>query len=329
MPSSITHSYFALDLYNALPHSLKRRINHQEEYLKLFSQGSDPFMFYMFFTTKKGQNIQYKMHTKDTQKFFLNTVEYIHKNRLSHDKYSLCYLYGFIAHYCLDLNAHPFIYYKSGVFKRHDKSTYMYNSLHQKIEYSIDNYFIETREVVNPKNFRIDKFIFNNCKINDTLSNLIDYSIGNTYNIKSASSLYKKSIKNMKTFFYLFNYDPFGIKLKFYQTLDFILPQSITKLEELSYYQKYDKRLDYLNDNKKTWNLPWDKSVKFNTSFMDLYNRSLNDAVNMISKVTILLDKEILDINRVKILFNNLSFTTGLDCNKEVLMKYFEKEVEL
>ena len=114
MPSSITHAYFSVDLYNELPKKCQERIDL--DYLKMFTQGSDPFMFYNFFVGKKNKtisHIQYIVHTKKTNMFFKNNISYIIDNNLNNNKEILSYLYGYISHYYLDLYTHPFLYYKT------------------------------------------------------------------------------------------------------------------------------------------------------------------------------------------------------------------------
>ena len=149
MPSSMTHTYFGLDVYNKLNTQSKEKISNSLEYFKLFSQGSDPFMFYNFLLGKKAKmysDVQGIIHTKKTREFFITTIKYIHENNLSNNPDVMAYLYGYICHYFLDLYTHPFIYYKSGKFKKEDKNTYKYNGLHQTIEYAIDLYFINKND---------------------------------------------------------------------------------------------------------------------------------------------------------------------------------------
>ena len=107
MPSTMTHTYFANDVYNKLPTNCQNKINNKLENYKLFAQGSDPFMFYHFFLGKKAKysmEIQRKMHTTKTRDFFINTIKYIHNNNLINNQEAMPYLYGYICHYYLDLN---------------------------------------------------------------------------------------------------------------------------------------------------------------------------------------------------------------------------------
>ena len=327
MPSSMTHTYFGMDVYEELSAKSKKLIDSKVEYFKLFCQGSDPFMFYHFLLGKKAKEmteIQEKMHQEKTQKFFLNTIQYIHEHKLQNDAEAMTYLYGYICHYYLDLYAHPYLYYKSGIFRKRNKNTYKYNGLHQQIEYAIDLYFISKRETDNPAKFKIHHGIFGNASFSSPLKDLINYSIGTTYSIDNSVNKYWSSIQYMKKFFYIANYDPYGIKLKFYKLIDKFKPKRIVKFEELSFYNRYDEVDDYLNLERHKWCYPWDKRKVFTSSFLDLYEVALKDAVSTIKDVTNILDNKILDLKRIKQLFPNLSYVTGKPCYQKLEMKYFE-----
>ena len=327
LPSSVTHSYFAMDVYQKLNRCCQKKIEHNLGNYKLFSQGSDPFMFYHFLLGKKAnqmKQLQNRMHHEKTQDFFLSIINYIHQEQLQDDSLIMSYLYGYICHYYLDAFTHPFIYYKSGFFVVNDKNTYQYNGLHQEIEYRIDSYFIEKREHQDPSKFRIDKFIFETKGFSKELEELIQISIGKVYDTKEVVRLYEKSIWYMKKFFRLINYDPYGWKLKFYQLLDKFTSDKTIRLEELSFYSPYLEKKDYLNLAHQKWNYPWDKSSCLTTSFLELYDMACQQAVIAIQEVTTMLNKRNYNEKRLKEIFANWSFATGIDCKRKVEMKYFE-----
>ena len=250
MPSSMTHTYFGMDVYQELKSKYQKYISSKQEYFKLFCQGSDPFMFYHFLLgikAKRMKELQTRMHTEKTQEFFLTTIHYIHDHHLIHDEEAMACLYGYICHYYLDLYTHPFIYYKSGVFDPEDKNTYSYNGIHQEIEYMIDCYLIETREKESSQKFRVYEKIFQVSSFSPTLKDLIEESIGITYSIPNVTYKYEKAIWYMKNFFRYINYDPYGIKLRIYKLIDKISPKKMIRLQELSYYNDYQDKLHYLN----------------------------------------------------------------------------------
>lgn len=328
MPSSMTHTYFGIDVYKKINNNCKNKIKTSLEYYKLFSQGSDPLMFYHFLIgpkAKKCTDIQKTIHSNKTREFFLATIDYIYQNKLTSNSEIMAYLYGYICHYMLDLHTHPIIYYKSGIFDKKNKNTYKYNGLHQAIEYGIDLYFINKRETINKNKFKVHKEIFNVKKLTKELKEIINYSIGDTYSLPNISNIYEKSIWYMTNFFKIANYDPYGIKLFLYKIADKILPNSIINFKELSFYNDYPNIHNWMNLSKNKWYLPWDNTISYTTSFLDLYNIALNKAIKTIEEVTEMLDNNNLNKKRLKQIFNNLSYVTGLDCNINVDFKYFEK----
>ena len=326
MPSSMTHTYFSDNVYNKLNKVSKNKIKKNIEYFKLFSQGSDPFMFYNFLIGKKAKeiaNIQYRMHTTKTKEFFISTINYIHNNNLKDNSIIMAYLYGYICHYFLDLYTHPFIYYKSGIFKKNDKNTYKYNGVHQKIEYAIDLYFIKNRESINSNKFKVYREIFNVNSFTPELEDIIKYTIEDIYKVKNASNIYLKSIWYMKIFFKLANYDPLGIKLRIYSLIDKFTPSNVIKLKELSFYNTYKDIDKWLNLDNNIWYLPWDRNKSNTSSFIDLYNIAMNKSIKTIEEVTSMLDNNKIDNKRLNFLFKDLSYSTGVNCNKKVIMKFF------
>ena len=323
----MTHTYFGLDVLKKLPKVYSNKLDGSLEYFKLFCQGSDPFMFSHFLLGKKAKeigSIQSKMHKTKTRDFFLAVVQYIHENQLKNDGDVMAYLYGYICHYCLDYHTHPFIAYKSGVFKKKDKSTDKYNGIHQEIEYMIDWYLIQKRENISPKKFRVYQEIFDVSSFTPTLEKCIKESIGKTYEVQKVVSLYQSSIGYMKYFFRLANYDPWGWKKMVYTLVDKISPRSMIHVKELSYYNTYEDKLSYLNLERKKWYFPWDKTQKFTTSFFDLYDQALKEARRIIEGVTKELEKDTLDMQVLKGLFLDLSFSTGRPCDEKLELKYFE-----
>lgn len=322
----MTHTYFAIDVYNNLPITIKTKITNPE-YLKLFAQGSDPLMFHNLFIGKKSkyyQQIQYQLHTENTQKFFLTLINYIKNNKLENNEQVLSYLYGNICHYYLDSLTHPYIIYKTGKFQKHNKGTHKYNALHQEMEYLIDIYYISKNEKINPKTFKIHKKIYKNYPFSKELATCINTTIKETYNIPNYANLLKKSSQEMKIFFRIFNYDKTGLKKLIYHLIDTITPSSTIKIKELSYSNNPNKALKYLNLEKKRWNHPSIKQEIYNYSFEELYTIAKNQSINTITEVTKMLETNSLNQKTLKKLFKNTSYTTGKNCNKKLTYKYFE-----
>lgn len=327
MPSSITHAYFAREVYTSLPVKYKNKINSNTGELELFAQGSDPFMFYQFFigwNAEIGKKLQHQMHTSKTRDFFLQVIKKIHDKNLKNNKSAMAFLYGYICHYYLDLMTHPFIDYQAGNFKRDDKRTYPYNTLHQKIEYRIDSYIILEKLKKNPKTFKGYQYLFKSCKLNNVVKKMMDEVLREVYSFDQASFYYQKAIYQMRLFWKYINYDFTGIKHLIYTGVDKVTPKYMVRLEELSFHTKSSGE-EYLNLGHEKWCFPWDNSTYQETSFFDLFEIAKEKAINTIMEVTDMIDEEKIDVKRLKKLFSNLSYATGLNCEKEVKYQYFKE----
>ena len=321
MPATITHAYFAKDLYEVLPDTISSKLDLSRT--KMFAQSTDSIMFYNILSLAPGKSFRkfdHYFHTHNTKAFFISLLDYVKRhNIVDTDTYS--FIVGFIAHYVLDSTIHPYVIYKAGQFNKKDKTTYKYNNIHHFMETFIDNDLVIRRENTNPYKFKISKFCFNTKKFSMDLNNTIDYAFYNTFNIRGMAPKYYKSLKQMKTFLTLFRIDQFGIKKFFYKLIDTFTPRRVFRFEALSYHYPLEDKHNFLNSNHSMWRNPCDFEMTSTESFIDLYLKSLKEARSIIIKVFDYLNGE--DIN-LEELFLNKSYITGLNCDEKKELKYFE-----
>lgn len=321
MPATVTHAYFMKDLYEVLPDNITSKIDINRS--KMFAQSTDSIMFYNLLSLKPSHNLrkfQYYSHTHKTNEFFINLLNYVRDHNIDDiDTYS--FIVGFITHFVLDSNVHPYVIYKTGFFDKKKKETYKYNGIHHFMEAFLDNDLIKRRENTDPYKFNISKFCFDTKKFSNDLNNTIDYTFYTTFNIKNMSYKYYKSLKQMKTYLRLFRMDRFGIKKFFYKIIDTFTPRSMFRFEAVSYHLPLEDKHNYLNNNHTMWKNPVDDNITSTESFVDLYLKSLEEARNISIKVFEYLNGK--DIN-LKSLFLNKSYVSGLDCDIEKELKYFE-----
>lgn len=325
MAGTITHAYFALDLYDKLSIRSKELLIDYKEDLKMFAQNTDILFFYNITNLKKGKmvrNFGYRSQKIKTYEFFSTLINYIKYNQHQYNPQVIAYLYGMLSHYVLDSTMHPYIIYKTGNFKKEDKSTYKYNHLHNEMESYFDNYLLTIREGINPHKFKCHQFCFNVDSFNKELIEVMDFTYKEIFGINDFHKYYLTASKQMKFFYHVFRYDPIGIKKVCYQMIDFISPKSLLRKVPLSYHINKDDKKWFLNLEHKKWYNPTDKRTKSNESIIDLYIKSLGKATKMIQEINQFLyyDKKI----NLKKVIGNLSYETGKDCDKERELKYFE-----
>lgn len=322
MPATITHSYFVKDVYDVLPDSIIKVIDIDKA--KMFGQGFDPLMFYnliSIFPGKKIRNLHHYCHDNKTQLFFINMLRIMKEKKLIDDKECISFLFGFICHYVLDSNVHPFVIYKTGKMIKHKKNTYKYNNMHETMEVFIDNDMVRRREKINPYNFRLDKFCFNIKDFSINLDYLIDNTFYKTYNVKNMSYYYYKSLIQMKNALFFLRRDKYGIKKFIYKIVDTITPKGTFRFEAVSYHYTLEDRHNYLNANNSLWRNPTTYSITSTESFIDLYMKSIKEAKKIMENSYNYLHGKSINLENV---FTNKSFITGLDCELKKELKYFE-----
>lgn len=325
MPSSLTHSYFAIDVYNKLDNVCKNKIKNLD-YLKIFAQGPD--LLYFFNSLTKGNMKIRKLgsycHKHKTKDFFVNLVTNIKEDNLQNNSEVMSFLYGYISHFVLDSVVHPFVYYKTGIFDKCRKETYKYNGLHGEMEYYLDVYMIFQKEKMEAKYFKGHKYFKKITSFDSNLASTIDKVFFETYNEKDVSSYFLKGIKGLRIIYKYIKYDRFGIKKIFYRLLDFFSSSSSNRKEILSYAVRHDMKLHYLNLEKKTWNHPAYINETYDYSFIELYIIALNKAVKMIEEIVRWVDNKNNSVKELNVIFKNVSYLTGKDCEDTNKMQYFE-----
>ena len=322
MPATVVHAYFAQDLNDILPKEIKNKLDVDR--LKTFGQSTDSLMFYNLFSILPGKNIrdfQKYFHTNKTQEFFINLINYIKENDYTEDIDVNSFLVGAICHYVLDSTVHPYIYYKTGYFNKNDKSTYKYNNVHTFMETFLDNDMIKRRESINPYKFNISKFSFDTSKFSNELNDTIKYTFKETFDVDNMDKIYYKSLKQMRNSIFIFRQDRYGIKKFFYKLADTFTSKRVFRFEAISYHYPLNDRHNFLNENHKLWRNPCDYSLTSEESFLDLYLKALKLAKVMICASFDYINGKDIELEKV---FINKSYITGLDCELDKELKYFE-----
>ncbi len=322
MPATIVHSYFANDVYDILPKGIKENIS--PERLKMFGLSMDSLMFYNLFSILPGKKVRTfcdYFHENKSQEFFINLINYIKDNNLGNDIDVCSFLIGTICHYELDSTIHPYIYYKTGLFNKYDKTTYKYNNVHVFMETFLDNDMVRRRENINPYKFNIKKFCFDKNNFSEGLNNTIANTFYDTFGLKNMDKIYFKSLKQMESFLMLFRRDPYGVKKNFYKLIDTFTSRRMFRFEAISYNYPLVDRHNFLNEDHKTWRNPCIYRMTSQESFLDLYLKALKETKVLVCASFDYINGKEIELEKI---FTNKSYLTGLDCEDKRELKYFE-----
>ena len=284
----------------------------------LGAQGPDP-LYYNFFSKEAGEYRKYAnlMHDKDTGLLFKNMTDYV-KDNLSVDSFS--FLTGFICHYALDVKIHPYVYHKVGVYKESDPITHPWRGLHLKFERSIDAAVIEedTGQKSRKINLATKQYPLRSPSLE--IMKVMDYVLKETYDKDNGGVMYLVSNVEMRKNLKRFVKDKYGFKKIFLSIIDLFNKKHDLFFKDMSMFHHIDTKYDFLNKEKNVWHHPV-TNEEYNYSVMEIYDQAVKFASDMIEKVMLyLFEDEDIDLSRV---FTNLSFNTGINCDHEEEMKYF------
>ena len=103
MPAHYAHYRFGDKLLPTLPANVSRPILRFRRLFDMGTQGPDLFFYYNILTDNAVDKLGKKLHTMTGREFFGMICRRL---RLDHSEAGQAYLYGLLAHYCLDRTCH-------------------------------------------------------------------------------------------------------------------------------------------------------------------------------------------------------------------------------
>ena len=172
MPTTYAHYKFGKEVISALPRPLQNSIENNRELFDTGVHGPD-LLFYYKALMKNPVNTQgYELHDKMSDEFFRNAVEVIKK--AEDPAAARAYIYGFICHFALDSECHPYI----------EKMIQTSGISHSEIEMEFDRLLLK-EDYINPVRYLATGHIHPNRKnasviapfFNDMTPELIEKSM--------------------------------------------------------------------------------------------------------------------------------------------------------
>ena len=290
MPSYKTHAIHGGIILPSMP--LKTDIKKND--LKTFCMGPDALIA----TDYKIFELQ---HAKETRYYFKTLLKLIKKNKLQDNSEVMAFLYGQLDHFILDLIMHPLIYYMTADMPREHLI-----DPHGLVENMIDDYVMQKYD--NGINY------YQNVNISDRkLIKLINEAYKKVYNANNISIKYNIGIKLIGIYDSLIRRDKLLLAKYFMKLIN---------LGDISYHKDYKQVLPYLNLNNDIWYNP-ETGEMHKESFDDLWEKASEVALETINDVNRYLyqDKNV----RNSIIDDDISFNTGLPCEKGQKLKYLKK----
>lgn len=299
MPNIWTHILFSEEVLDAVP-NLQSFAKH-ENYLKLGAQGPDPFFYYNFWPWIKDEPVHevgMALHTRNCGAFLHDLIE---QAKDSNDEVK-AFVLGFVTHHVLDRNTHPYVHYRAG-YKGND---------HQRLEIQIDTLMMEKYQNLETWKTPVFKEIDLGRKLNGNIVKLLSTAIN-----KHFPELYRKDTHYIQK-----SYRDMMLALKILSDPTGIKNMLLGKLISAYSHQPITNDVDYLNLNKTTWYHPA-TNEPCNKSFIDLYNESRIEGIEIITEVSNYWETGA-EYSKVKLnkMIDNISYDTGKELKLNLVNVY-------
>lgn len=309
MPAYCTHYIFACEMLHTIAENTAISVNRDA--VLLGTQGPDIFFFHRAAPWMPGKSLRKTGSALHRAKpgEILDAMAVYCKHESRQRDIALSYAYGFILHYALDRNCHPFVYAKQKELK--EKGSTLHNgSLHNIIEMSMDSVLLNQKlGVENPSCFNTAATVPDNTNVLREVSCMLSYCIQIILNKTVTEQNIVQALEDTKAVQKLLH-DESGKKTAVIKSIETLAAPLTGNFRITSMLRPRDleNAKKYGNISREPWHSPYADGIR-RESFLDLYSQAKEDAKEMICAFNRMLD----GIGNGTQITNNLSFLTGVE----------------
>lgn len=307
MPDAVTHCYVAGDVKDTL--SISYLSNHFD-LMQIGAQGPDPLFYHHYQPWKKNlhaNKLGSRLHSEKTKPYLKAIIKAASSDE---DK---AWVSGFLTHFALDTSAHPYIFYRTGLYNKKNQEN---RGFHLMLERTIDNINIRERGFT-PSTYNVRDRHFSTKSIPSSITSMLN-EVGKTlYKEPELGLRYSEGYQDFRSAIGILAYDPRGIKKFFYRILDRVTRSEIL-YSALSPYQCEAEGSDHKNKLKNTWHHPVTNEPS-NESFDEMVERAKTK-----SKILIQAANEYWTTGNEDVfsLINDESYDTGMATGKHKMVHF-------
>ena len=141
MPTTYAHARFGRDVLEKLPESTRRLIDEYRDLYNIGLHGPDLLFYYKALKKNPVNQTGFAMHERPGHEFFRPAANFV--RLLNNQKAAKAYLFGFMCHFALDSNCHPYV----------EEMTRKSSQTHSAIEAELDRCLMK-KDGLNPMRHR-------------------------------------------------------------------------------------------------------------------------------------------------------------------------------
>ncbi len=276
----------------------------------LGSQGPDLFFYYKFYTPKrisrKGYLIGKKLHEEECGDVIIDALRLIH-SRIDDPTFTstaIPYIAGYISHFAVDRNAHPYIRYRSECVSPRANE-------HHRFEVIVDALMAKEVFGDDVRKLRIHEKIYVGKELSEPIISIYRHIFRHHFSGEFAgmgrdvmNGAYRDTLLFLKL-----KFSPLGLPHIIADVADAL---TAFRYRFSSYFppRKIDFKKDYMNESHSEWCYPCKSGKERHESLYDLLNKGIEEGAHMIATAFDYLEGKCGEAE-LKDAFPNISFSTG------------------
>jgi len=309
MPAFFSHYRFGFYSYKELEISfVKEAIVKYPHAFVLGCQGPDLFFYHLGNYSGNERDFAGRLHEENTSTFLNSLFEKAYLRNANNSERShieIAYAAGFLAHYCLDVKVHPYVYSMVGITKGK-----FYTGKHFQFESDMDLRLLEKLDNSKPSDYDAAKIVALSQKERDVISVLLSYAVTKSlYGSHLSAEKCKIILKEIELAMMIMK-DKSGKKGKYGEILEkkFLGYNLGTPL---LYNDLCAGIRDCCNEEHVVWLNPFTDHLS-TKSYFDLFDEAKDEYLFMLNMLVKVFERE-RDYSEFGRLIGNRSYKTGLE----------------
>lgn len=320
MPGIISHYICAEAVLKKTGTGLGEMMERNRGLYNIGAQGPDIFFYYLPGFAFKGLfELGGEMHSGKFGDFLSSAAESMNAAEGAEKEAIAAYLCGYLTHYALDANTHPYVYYKAGFVRPGEKGGKLrWLACHWAFETALDVLMLDIVKGEKPAGKKLSSLVSTGREERAFVEGVIARGIRDAYGINVSGRSVRGAMKYMARLTRIMQSKK-GRRKKLMESAEkLLLRLSGGFCACLIHPQEITDGIDYLNISKKQWSLPWDKTRVKNDSFPEMFEKAVDDGVEMTEALYMHMKGEI-GASELLAITGDKSFSTGMDAGAEVI----------
>lgn len=204
MADFVTHHLFGEQVLTVFPAPAQLAAKRRPVCFRWGLQGPDPLFYRKILLGSPLHGLGNKMHSERTDELFFALSRAVTRMTSENREIAEAYFYGFLCHYALDSQLHPYVYCRQEEARREDPTLHA-SAVHCQIETDIDYAIYERVHSAPPTDFCPDDFYHLTDDEVAVLAVLLQYVLGSVYGQRVETAELRGAFQEMlswENFFY-------------------------------------------------------------------------------------------------------------------------------